>query len=170
MFRFRVGIDETPISDDLWQIHAAQVDWTGKVDAKATFALTLQAGLLAAAVVLLPDMKTGLEYGLMAAAGAFIFVGAVFAAMVVTPQLRSKSVSAEARSNYIYFGHARGWHARKLVKHLRKHDISEQIARQIIVMADIAWKKHRRVAVSVWLSVLGGALLIAAAVLSRLSE
>jgi len=35
-------------------------------------------------------------------------------------------------------------------------------------MANIAWKKHRRVAWSIWLGLIGGVFLLAAAAVSRL--
>lgn len=154
--------------ENAWRLHDAQMDWTGKVDAKAAFALTVQASLLGAAVVLLPDMNTCIEYVLLGASVALVSAGAVGAARVVAPQLRSKSIAGESSSNFIYFGHARSWTPEDLARELRRTDLTEQVARQVVVMADIAWTKHRRVAWSIWLGVAGGAFLLAAAVISRI--
>jgi hypothetical protein len=156
-------------NDDLWRIHDAQMDWTGKVDAKAAFALTIQTALLAGVVSLLDEMDTCLEYVLIGLSMALVAAGAVFAGLVVAPRLRSKDVPQEVASNFIYFGHARAWKPDALVASLRQVDLAEQIARQVIVMAEIAWIKHRRVATSIWLSVAGGAFLLAAGAVSRLS-
>ncbi|MFD6548016.1 hypothetical protein, partial [Bacillus cereus] len=38
-----------------WKIHAALVDWTGKVDTKASFALTIESALLGGVVALSGD-------------------------------------------------------------------------------------------------------------------
>lgn len=154
--------------ENAWRLHEAQMDWTGKVDAKAAFALTVQAALLGAVVVLLPDMNTCIEYVLLGASVLLVSAGAVCAAQVVAPRLRSKNIPQESGSNFIYFGHARAWKPENLARELKSTDLTEQLARQVVVMADIAWKKHRRVAWSIWLGVVGGAFLLAAAAASRL--
>lgn len=156
-------------NEDLWRIHDAQMDWTGKVDAKAAFALTFQAALLAGAVTLLGEMDTWPEYVFIGLSVALVATGAVFAALVVAPRLRSKNLQREAASNYIYFGHARSWTPQRLVADLRRGDLAEQLACQVIVMAEIAWIKHRRVALSIWFGVAGGVFLLAAGAMSRLA-
>lgn len=153
--------------DNAWRLHDAQMDWTGKVDAKAAFAMTFQAALLAAAVILLPDMDTCIEYVFIGLSAVLVGTGTVFAATVVAPRLRSKNLAKEIASNFIYFGHARGWEPDALADDLRRGDLLDQVARQVVVMADIAWEKHKRVAWSIWLTVAGGGLLLAAAALSR---
>lgn len=163
-----VGEEPSQGFENAWRLHDVQMDWTGKVDAKAAFALTVQAALLGAVVVLLPDMNTRAEYVLLGASVIFVAAGAVCAALVVAPQLRSKSLSGESASNFIYFGHARNWRPERLARELRRTDLTEQLAQQIVIMADIAWKKHRRVAWSIWLGVVGGAFLLAAAAVSRI--
>ncbi|WP_264032428.1 Pycsar system effector family protein [Cellulosimicrobium sp. SH8] len=168
--RHRSTVEEEPSQgfENAWRIHEAQMDWTGKVDAKAAFALTVQAALLGAAVVLLPDMNTCVEYVLLGVSVIFVSAGAVCAALVVAPQLRSKSLASESASNFIYFGHVRLWKPEQLAREMRRTDLTEQLARQVTVMADIAWKKHRRVAWSIWLGLVGGAFLLAAAATSRI--
>lgn len=154
--------------DNAWRLHDAQMDWTGKVDAKAAFALTFQAALLAAAVILLPDIDTCIEYVFIGLSALLVGAGTFFAATVVAPRLRSKNLAKEMASNFIYFGHARGWKPDSLADGLRHGDLLDQVARQVVVMADIAWEKHKRVAWSIWLTVAGGVLLLAAAALSRI--
>ncbi|WP_127572568.1 Pycsar system effector family protein [Georgenia faecalis] len=154
--------------ENAWRLHDAQMDWTGKVDAKAAFSLTIQSALLAAALSLLNEMDTCIEYVLIALGVLLVMAGVAFAASVVAPRLRHKHVRAETASNFIYFGHARGWSPDALARELRQSDLMDQVARQVVVMADIAWEKHRRVAWSIWLAVSGGGLLLAAGVVSKL--
>lgn len=154
--------------DNAWRLHDAQMDWTGKVDTKAAFSLTIQGALLAAAVNLLDEMDTCLEYVLIGLGVLLVMAGLAFAASVVAPRLRSKHVAAEVASNFIYFGHARGWSPDALARELRRTDLTDQVARQVVVMASIAWEKHRRVVWSIWLAVAGGGLLLAAGVVSRI--
>ncbi|ROR64829.1 hypothetical protein EDD26_0180 [Agrococcus jenensis] len=170
MLRHKRSTDDEPSQryENAWRLHAAQMEWTGKVDAKAAFALTVQAALLGAVVVLLEDMKSGLEYTLLGASAVLVLAGAVFAAAVVAPQLRGRKLGEEAKSNFIFFGHARLWKPERLARELKRSDLVDQLAQQVVVMADIAWKKHRRVAWSIWLGLAGGALLLASVAVSRI--
>ncbi|GHG51854.1 hypothetical protein GCM10011331_15950 [Flavimobilis marinus] len=144
------------------------MDWTGKVDAKAAFSLTIQGALLALSVSLVNDIDSCIEYVLLGLGVLLVAVGLGFAASVVAPRLRSKHLASEMAANFIYFGHARGWEPEALADELRAADLIEQLARQVVVMADIAWRKHRRVAASIWLAVVGGGLLLAAGVVARI--
>lgn len=154
--------------DNAWRLHDAQMDWTGKVDAKAAFSLTIQGVLLAASVSLLDEVNTCIEYVLLGLGVVLVLAGVTLAASVVAPRLRTKDVAREMASNFIYFGHARGWSADRLVRELRRTDLTVQLARQVVVMADIAWDKHRRVGWSIWLAVAGGVLLLAAGAATKL--
>lgn len=150
-----------------WKVHAAQADWTGKVDSKAAFALTMHSALLTVAVLLFAHLDGWLPYALFGAASALLVIGAILAASVVAPILRTRGLRQASRTNYVYFGHARHWRAEELTKRLRGDDILPQLSRQIVVMADIAWGKHVRVGWAIWLGVAGGLALLAAAVLSQ---
>lgn len=166
MRRRRPVPDWSPI-DSAWRIHDAQMDWTGKVDAKAAFALTIHSALLALAVALFPALDEPLTYAVYATSGGLLVSGAVLAAAVVSPRLRSKGLVAGSRQHSIYFGHARHLSAEELASRLRRDEPLPQIAQQIVVMAEIAWVKHVRVAWSIWLGVTGGLLLLASALLSH---
>jgi len=135
--------------DTAWKIHAAQVDWTGKVDAKASFALTISAAALATTVALSADGRTfsrlserweQLAYW---SGVALVLAGALCALVVVVPRLRLRNVASEAATNYIYFGHLRLWTAERLVEELTEGDALPVVARQSVIMAMIAWRKHR---------------------------
>lgn len=166
MRRERPTFDPSAI-ETAWRIHAAQADWTGKVDSKAAFALTVHFALLTVAVVLFANLDGWLQYALFGAAAALMVIGAVLGASVVAPRLRSRGLRQASRTNYVYFGHARHWRAEELTKRLQGDDILPQLSRQIVVMADIAWEKHVRVGWAIWLGVAGGIALLAAAVLSQ---
>ncbi|WP_086150513.1 Pycsar system effector family protein [Cellulosimicrobium sp. KWT-B] len=153
--------------DTAWRIHDAQSDWTGKVDAKAAFALTIHSALLVVVVTLFNHLGSPLEYVLYGACVTSLLTGAGLAANVVSPRLRSRGLRQGANTNAIYFGHARFLDPDDLTHRLRTQDPLPQISRQIVTMAQIAWTKHVRVAWSIWLGVLGGALLLVVALMTQ---
>jgi Na+/H+-dicarboxylate symporter len=159
--------------DNAWKVHAAQVDWTGKVDAKASFAFALESAAIVSTVALsaegrifgdLSDPAAGWLYGFGL---AFILVGAVFAVAVVIPRLKSDLVKSKAPDNYIFFGHAQHWEPDNLTTALKDGDILPVISRQIVVMADIAWQKHRWVQLSMFAGCAGGVCIVLAALVLR---
>jgi len=142
-----LGTVSTPL-DTAWKIHAAQVDWTGKVDSKASFAFTISSAALATTVALSADGRTfsrlseRWEQLAFWSGIALALAGALFALIVVVPRLRHRNVESEAPTNYIYFGHLRLWTAEMLVEELTKGDPMPVVARQSVIMAAIAWRKH----------------------------
>lgn len=155
-----------------WRIHGVLVDWTGKVDTKASFALTLESALLTGIVVL-----SGAHHRLYNLSGfwplAFYWVGvgvlifaALSAATVVLPRVRRSAVVQEARDNYIYFGHLRSWDPVDLQEALQTRDVLPVLSRQLVNMSKIAWTKHMRVQVSLILAAFG-ALLVGLAAIVR---
>lgn len=152
--------------DTAWRIHAAQTEWTGKVDAKASFAFALESAAIATVVALsakdrLFSALPGLTPWLYWSGLLIMVVGAGLAVTVVAPRLRGRKAKAESATNFIYFGHARHWNPSDLECALRTSDMLPQLSRQISAMAKISWKKHVRVQWSFWLATLGGLLLAA---------
>lgn len=86
-------------------------------------------------------------------------VAALLAAWAVAPTLRPGKLKEEAKVDFIYFGHARYWEADDLAETLEKRDPLPVVMRQVVRMAQIAWKKHRRVAWSTWLTCAGVVLM-----------
>jgi hypothetical protein len=152
-----------------WHIHQAQADWTGKVDTKAAFAFTVQSLFLTLSLAMLGRMCTALEWVIYGIGAGLLVVGAVLATSVVAPSLKRRGLKRDARRHYIYFGHARHWDPAHLERELRRRDQLPQLARQITVMADIAWSKHVRVAWSIWLGVFGGLCVLCASALNQLN-
>ena len=151
--------------DTAWHLHAAQMEWTGKVDVKAGFILTLDAAAVTAGVALLADgmvfhgiTESWLQvpYGLSL---LLFIVAALLAAWAVAPALRPGKLKEEAQVDFIYFGHARYWEADDLVEALVKRDTLPVVMRQVVRMAQITWNKHRRVAWSTWLTSAGVVLM-----------
>lgn len=153
--------------DNAWKIHAAQTEWTGKVDAKASFAFAVESAIIATTVALSADGRLFSNFNGWLE-GAFYWVGilslmagAFFALVVVTPRIKADIVKITAGDNFIYFGHAQYWESDDLAAVLKERDILPVITRQIVVMAEIAWQKHRWVQLSMTLGGVGGALLVA---------
>ncbi|MEU6681511.1 Pycsar system effector family protein [Streptomyces sp. NPDC046925] len=93
-----------------------------------------------------------------------ILAGAIFAMLVVVPRLRTSKVKAEAPNNFIYFGHLMHREANELTTALKQTDILPVLSRQLIVMSEIAWKKHRHVQLSFVLFGLGSLVVFLAGV------
>ena len=158
--------------DSAWRIHAAQVDWTSRVDTKASFAFGIESAALGLTVALSASGRTyaavdgPADRALYWAGLACLLFGALFSLLVVIPRLRHRVAQSEAGSNYIYFGHVRHWDAAALAERLSgEDDLLEVITRQCVVMAEIAWRKHRLVQLSMAVGGSGIGLLIASAAL-----
>lgn len=151
-----------------WRIHDAQADWTGKVDNKAAFALSIHSLILTLSLAGATEIVEFRDWVVFGCGTALLLAGAVMAASVVAPRLRSRGLKRASRENYIYFGHARHWEPERLQRRLRREDPLPQLSRQIVVMAEIAWSKHVRVAWSIWLGVAGGFAVLVSALLARI--
>lgn len=156
-----------------WKIHAALVDWTGKVDAKASFAFALESAGLATMVAL--SAKDRLFGALNGPLQNMTYYGAIFslvlaagcAMWVVVPRLRMRQVGKEWPNNFIYFGHLKYWDASNLPQKIKEAEMLPIITRQMVGMSKIAWNKHLLVKASMILASIGGVLLLACGLLVR---
>lgn len=152
--------------EDAWRIHDAQLDWTAKADAKAAFAFGIDSALVATVAVLVSTGKVFVHFdtwyliAMFVAGAVLLAVAIVFATVGVAPRLRRKRTNATWQQNYIYFGHARHWDPESLERRLRARSLLPQLARQITVTADVAWRKHVNVNWSIWLTVAAGVFLV----------
>ena len=158
--------------DTAWKIHAAQVDWTGRVDTKASFAFGIESAALGLTVALSATGRTYAaidgfsERALYWSGLVCLLAGAFLSLLVVIPRLRHKVAQSESSANYIYFGHVRHWDAAELAERLSgEDDLLEVITRQCVVMAKIAWRMHRLVQFSMTAGGPGIGLLVSAAAL-----
>lgn len=161
--------------DAAWKIHAAQIDWTGKVDTKASFAFGIESAALGLTVALSAQGRTYsalvgcFEHVAYWGGLAALLIGAACALLVVMPRLRSLDITTkEARNNYIYFGHLRHWGADDLVERLQGDTLLDVVARQCVTMAKIAWRKHRLVQASMVAGAAGIALLVCCGVVANI--
>ncbi|SEE57217.1 Pycsar system effector family protein [Streptomyces sp. Ag109_O5-10] len=152
-----------------WRIHTAIGEWTARVDAKASFALTLESAALAGIVALSDNGHRfsrlhgyGIR-GVVWAGALLILAGAVLAILVVAPRLRSvKKLRSEAPENFIYFGHLQFWDPATLALKLQQEDTLPILSSQLINTSKIAWRKHRLVQLSFLLAAVGGVLVLIA--------
>ncbi|MFD9195444.1 Pycsar system effector family protein [Streptomyces phaeochromogenes] len=153
-----------------WRIHTELGGWTARVDAKASFALTLESAAAAGIIALSSDDHVLAHLGgwgarsLLWLGTSLILAGGIFAMLVVVPRLRTSKVKAEAPNNFIYFGHLMHREANELTIALKQTDILPVLSRQLIVMSEIAWKKHRHVQLSFVLFGLGSLVVFLAGV------
>lgn len=153
-------------TDTAWKLHAAQVDWTGKVDSKASFALALESAALVATLSLtvpgrpFASLQHWYEVGVIGLGVLLVLAGGLLATLVVIPRLRSSELEDEYERNFIYFGHLRYWDAEALAARLAEGDLDAVLCRQITTMARISWYKHRLVQWSMRLGGLGILLIV----------
>lgn len=157
-----------------WRIHDAQADWTGKVDAKASFSFGIQSAIIATVIALTAEDKLfdnfqGWWVALFLAGVLLLMSGAFMSALVVAPILRSKNLNQESRDNFIYFGHLRYWngHEERLQRKLLETDLLAQLTLQLTRTAEIAWKKHVKVRLSIWFGMAGGFVLVVCGLVNR---
>jgi hypothetical protein len=159
--------------ENAWKIHQSITEWTKAVDAKAAFALTLELALIATVISLtnkheIFSMKPSAPGQVLVWAGLLALISAAgTAASAVTPQLRDRRTTEEARTSFIYFGHARLWNPKHLQAEIVSRDLLPQLSQQIVVMSQIAWNKHIKVRWSFILALLATFSLICAAVLNQ---
>ncbi len=153
--------------ESAWKIHAALVDWTGKVDQKASFALAVESAVLAAIITLSSDARalaslTGVGVWFYRIGVVLLIFAVGYAMRAVTPQLRGSKLKDEWEDNFIFFGHLRRWSEPELTRALQEKDLLPMLSRQLIKMSDIAWKKHRYLQRSLLLAAGGTILLVMA--------
>lgn len=146
--------------DTGWKIHSALTDWTGKVDTKASFALTIESALLAGVITLSATDRplnglTGWAAGWYWAGVIALIAGVVCAVLVVRPRLRRGALEVEAQDNFIYFGHLQYLTADEIARHLQRTPLLPVLSKQLSEMSKIAWRKHRLVQLSMSLAPMG---------------
>ncbi|MEU5979659.1 Pycsar system effector family protein [Streptomyces sp. NPDC047315] len=137
-----------------WHVHASVAEVTARGDAKASIALSAELALAAVAVARLgspPPHETALSKGLLYVGAVLLMLASLFALSAVLPRLAAPVPPGEL----LYFGALRHWDARELPAALRDADALESLSEQLVTMSRIAWRKHRLVAHSLRVSVLG---------------
>jgi hypothetical protein len=153
-----------------WKVHEALDSWTAKVDTKASIALAIEAAIAGFVITLSTNSGrlTGL-HGYRADVdhvGLILLAASVVASLaVVMPQLSRLKARRNWSSNMIYFGHLRRWDPDALAKALST-DIptTTQLARQLVEMSKIAWRKHAWLQWSLILLFIASVLLVIAGI------
>ncbi|MFJ8432576.1 Pycsar system effector family protein [Kitasatospora sp. NPDC094019] len=152
-----------------WQIHASLTEVTGRVDAKASFALTIESAALGAIVALsgagvrLGRLSGPLPASLFWLGAALLGCAALAAVSVVIP--RGDASARTGPSNFVYYGQLRHWSPDRLATRLEESDLLPVLTWQLVEMSRIVWVKHQRVRQSLVLAVLGCAMVALAGLL-----
>jgi hypothetical protein len=150
------------------------LDWTAKADAKAAFAFGIDSAIIATVGVLVSTGRVFVHFQawyliVTVALGSALLAGAILcAAAGVAPRLRRGATRRHWRDNFIYFGHARHWSPQRMEQELTRGTLLRQLSRQIVVTADVAWKKHILVNWAIWLTVGAGSMFVGYALLTRI--
>lgn len=152
-------------ADTAWRIHAALMDWTAKVDTKASFALSLESAVVTALAAFSDDLAPS-SFAVRRWVVAALYwggVGLLMAAIamsvaVVMPRLDSGRAKADSQDGFVYFGHLRYWAPAQLTEALRGRDPVPVLSRQVIAMSRISWHKHRLVQMSLVAATVGAAM------------
>jgi hypothetical protein len=161
--------DEPSALGNAWKLHDAQLQWTSQVDSKASFVLAIETALMAGVMALAGDgrrlsaLDDAWTRRSFVAGVAFIVLGLVVVALCVRPRLRNPNIEAESKVDYIYFGHVRRWDAESLSNELARNEMTQVVTRQVVRMAEIAWRKHRYLQVSITSAMIGTLLVSLAA-------
>ena len=151
--------------ENAWKIYGSLAEWIGRVDAKASFALTIESATLAAVIAFTSSTHRFqhrirmLDLVVFWSGIGALVLASLASVWVVMPHLRGSSFLEEWPSNFIYFGHLKHWDPKQLQERLKRDDILPALSRQIIVLSMIAWTKHKRVQLSLFLAVLGVSLI-----------
>lgn len=142
------GASHGPPNEFAWRVHEGVNEWTARVDAKASIALAIEAAV-AALVALLATGDGELAHAsgstawLLGAGAVLLVISVGFALLVVYPQLRGRSTRREFQHDVVYFGHLRLWDAERLTERLAEGSGElPSLARQLVRMSKIAWRKH----------------------------
>lgn len=160
-------MDGNPQNEFAWRAHGAIQLWTAGVDTKASIVLVVETAVSAAGATALISSggelhdATGLHLGASIAAVTFLVLAAACALWVVFPRLNYRDLG---KPGLIYFGHLSQRSPEQIVEALERLDGTEellQLAYQLAVTSEIAWRKHVWLQRSIGLLSLGGILLLA---------
>ena len=149
--RWRRRAAEAPANTDFaWKVHDNLGQGTGRADTKASIALAIEIAVLGFIISLSDGEKNGPLANLQDWPLAFHVASIVvlcfsilMSLLTVIPQLRGRATHKEFRTNMIYFGHLRLWDPNDLANALVDEiPESQQLARQLVNMSKISWRKH----------------------------
>lgn len=165
-------------TDFAWSIYENLRGWIAQADRKASTVLALESALIAAAA-LFGDLASsvgalaGWRLVIVYVGVAVMMVGAALSGAAVKPRLGRmgspgwrKGVGTPSKTGHIYFGDLRNQEAAALALWLLEatpEAATLELAQQIIVMSQIAWRKHRLLQSSITLAAIGFATIVVGA-------
>ncbi|WP_306337683.1 Pycsar system effector family protein [Streptomyces sp. KL118A] len=156
---------ETDPVETAWRIHAVLIDWTGKVDAKAGFALALES---AVAVIAFSgsdhsptDLDGVLPMVLFWLGAAVLGLSAIASMSVISPRL-GRRAGPPRENHFLYFGDLRHWAPERLTEKLSQTSPLDALTHQLVIMSQILWIKSRRVQQSLALAIVGWTFVVLA--------
>ncbi|MBY8881364.1 Pycsar system effector family protein [Actinacidiphila acidipaludis] len=148
-----------------WRLHTSLAEWTGRIDAKASFALTIESALLAGVGA---ASSTGNGFGGLSGwwpraelwcGVALLSLAALAAVLAVLPREGPPGGQRPGPDDFLFYGDLRRWTPQDLAERLGQADPLTALSAQIVTTSAIMWAKHRRVRQSLLLAVAGTGLL-----------
>ncbi|MET8685279.1 Pycsar system effector family protein [Streptomyces sp. NPDC004732] len=156
---------ETDPVETAWRIHAVLIDWTGKVDAKAGFALALESAVAVIAFSgsddRLAELDGVLSLILFWLGAALLGLSAIASMSAISPRL-GRRAGPHRENHFLYYGDLRHWAPERLAEKLGQTSPLDALTHQLVVMSQVLWIKSRRVQQSLALAVVGWAFVVLA--------
>jgi hypothetical protein len=154
-----------------WQAHQAVQSWTASVDVKSSIVVVIETAVAGAAAKALITEKgelhsaAGLHLATAISATVALVLAVACALWVVFPRLERGRTSTIAATGLVYFGHLRSRSPDDIAQALATLTPDEermQLARQMHITGQVAWRKHAWLQASLILFAIGAALLVIA--------
>jgi Pycsar effector protein len=158
-----------PSNEFGWRTHEAIQGWTASVDVKSSIVVVIETAVAgAAAKSLITEAgelhsASGLHLATAVSAMTTLVLAVACALWVVFPRLERKGTSTH--TGLVYFGHLRARSPEDIAAALEKMTLDEerlQLAQQLHVTGNVAWRKHAWLQASLGLFAVGSALLVLA--------
>jgi ABC-type uncharacterized transport system fused permease/ATPase subunit len=154
-----------------WRVHDAVQHWTATVDSKASIVVIVETAVAGAATKALITADgelhgaVGWHLGFAIAAVVLLVLAVAFAVWVVFPRLERVRTRRRAADGLIYFGHLREHTEADIAEALSALTADQersQLAAQLRITGDVAWRKHSWLQRSLVCFAAGAALLVLA--------
>lgn len=152
-----------------WRAHEAVQGWTASVDVKASVVVVIETAVAGAATRALITQggelhsAVGLHLATAITAVTLLVLAVACALWVVFPRLERRRTADHASGGLVYFGHLRARSADDIAAALGAMTAQEerqQLASQLHITGQVAWRKHAWLQRSLVLFALGGLLLV----------
>lgn len=150
-----------PASEGAWKIHDVNDSWIGRVDVKASIVLAVESAVLGLLIGLSTGAQKlaslrGARHWCDSAALGLLALSSLLSLIAVCPQLGRGGSRSNEEDRLVFFGHVRKWEHEKLAAEFdqgRPNNLD--VARQIVSLAKVSWRKHVLLQWSIGVFVLG---------------